>query len=1292
MGKGKAAKKKANPADLLLRVVDLLAQEGRPLEVEVQPLPLKEPVLERQEEAEVLKIPVTPKKALVFTARPAFQAVGLQDIQQLIQAFQRQQDFCWVMDRVGLLIRDLQGVSRFSAFHRLLHERLLELLNLDLVHTFDHLQGRVLRIRRVDSRVPALQELFHRQVGFSTKLAYLEIEHYADHPLVQSVKTRKPRFLSAVKFMDLLPLFSGDLGETLRPALKGYQAFVLPVWDAGGVLGVVFGARRKRLTPRERQFLETLARGLGRMWRYVQVAEQARALQDLLNRIQHLFVRTLQGASREQLLEEAFDLLQELTGAFKLACFLEEGEVFRLVGQRGLSRTFVERFREARPGETPVLLGAQNRQMTVVQQTGELDLSPEDRNEGYLSLVSLPLFEHHTLKGVLTLLFARPWQGTPQVQQILKIVGHFLSIALRRTELEETSRHQLEALRRFAEVLQRLEFPFSPDELVENLVSLLLEMPLYHHVGLWEVDLLRQELQLKTFRGIPVTVRGVTQSLQKGLLGRAARTGETVWANDTSRHPDFVTALPEEWFPYSEICVPLRDFRGQVYGVLQVQSRHRRAFTRYDVHFLEAMAALFSLLYQSFELHQRALLRLQFREFTHRFLEQSQSLDYERLLEEILNTLEELIPEGVQGILVFPEVLQLECRDWPEIPAGHRVDLQEAVTSFSERLEGPTLQEIPASWKVLPVTRAFRLTLPGECPHRYLYLLRLPPTPVALFLLCSPGPLSEEIRAKLTRLAPLAARALYNAHRYERERTARQQREAILEFSPDWILSVDGKGTILYSNYRAFQAVGEPPESLMGRRLQEVVPSLPLENYLKELGERGTLPPTDVAIQASPNEDPYARWNIAGARTPDGQYTLVIRDMSEARKGTADLSLAALSSSITYLAAGVAHEVNNPLTGVIGTLEYWLNRGGLPEELVKDLERARELASQASFIARELLTLTTPEDKKRVKPQPFDLDHAVDQVLKMFRYSLVDLKVDRRQRAERPIYLWGYEGEIQQLLVNLLLNARDAIRMSGKGGRIEVITDVEPGVDGDYALLIVADDGPGIPEEILPRIFAPFFTTKPQGRGTGLGLALSAKIVREHGGTMEVDTEVGKGTRFIVRLPMKPVARPEGPRKDQPSVLIGEFEPFLSRSLLPRLQKEGVYVDVVTDGQDFMEYANSRNYQLIIVNTSLPDFCLDTFYRWLKTHRPELVDRLVILVDEIPRPQVLEGLEEDGVIFLLKPIHLELFLFTVFSRFYIHFLDKRIQAIQEWKARQQQNLQQEEPPHPETSEETSEAS
>ncbi len=1279
MAKGKAVGHKATE-DLLLKIVDLLAQEGQPLTVEVQKGSLDHPQLESREGQEVLKIPVSRRRILVFTATPGFQSVGVEDIRALINAFQHQTELCWVLNGVSQLMQELHNVTRFSTFLQVLHRRLREALGLDLMHTFDLVENKVVRFRRVDTHAPELQKAFRLQVDFWPDLAYLRLDQLPEHPLAQALQQRAPRYLSAGEFMEQLPLFEEDLKARLRPVLKGYHAFILPIWDSGGVLGVVFGAGRRPFGRKEKKLLDILSQRIGRAWRHVQAVEEARALQSLLNRMQQLFTRALQGASTEVLLDEAFQTLMDLTGAFKVACYLEENGAYRLAGQHGLSRSFIERLQEAKPGDTLLLKAVETRKPVVLQEVQQEATTPEDRAEGYHSLVSVPVFAQGELQGTLSLLFAQPWRGTGFVRQVLKTVANFLGIAIPRAELEESSRRHQEALRRFTEILQKLTFPFPPDELVENLLSVVLEMPLYHHVGLWEVDFLKQELRLKTFRGIPVAIREYTQSLKKGLLGRAARTGETVWVNDTTKDPDFVTALPSQWFPHSEICVPLKDLNGQVFGVLQVQSRHRRAFSSHDVRFLEALAAMFSLLYQTFERHQRMLHRLQLQDFLLRFLEQSQALDAERVLELILKTVEEVVPEGIQGVLLFPEPLKLECSLWKPDPSleGTAHDLQDANPQFLEWIGQPHVVEIPREIRQISVNSRFRLPLPENDPHCYLYPLRRGEEPVAVLVLCSPLRLNQETLEKLHRLAPLAARALHNARRYEEEREIRQQRESILEFSPDWILAVNEDGTILYSNFRAFQAVGTPPESLVGRNLQDLFPALPIERYLKILKERGTLPPTDMTLHATPTAEPHALWNISGTRTPEGHYVLAIRDLTAIRKMDEELPLSAITSSVADLAAGVAHEMNNPLTGVIGTLEYWLNRGGLHPQLREDLQRAHALASQASYIAREMLSLTST--KQRVKPQPFDLDRAVDHIAELFTSDLSrrGIELKRIKRANRPIYLWGYEGEIQQLVVNLLFNARDAIYMSRKGNRVELITDVESTLEGDFAVLEVRDNGPGIPKKHLPRIFAPFFTTKPPGKGTGLGLALCARIVREHNGTIEVHSREGEGTTFVIRLPLKPGAKPSEPREGQPSVLIGEFEPFLSRAVKPELEKDGVYVDVVTDGPTFQEYVASRHYRLLIVNASLPDFTLDTFYRWLKKHRPDLVSRLVVILDEIPPPEVLRPMEEDGAVFLLKPISLSLLILTVHSRYYIYFFEKKIEETQEFLRKQRQKQQQKE--------------
>ena len=214
-------------------------------------------------------------------------------------------------------------------------------------------------------------------------------------------------------------------------------------------------------------------------------------------------------------------------------------------------------------------------------------------------------------------------------------------------------------------------------------------------------------------------------------------------------------------------------------------------------------------------------------------------------------------------------------------------------------------------------------------------------------------------------------------------------------------------------------------------------------------------------------------------------------------------------ASLGLLAAGVAHEINTPLTG-ISSFAQLLMEGESAQARRDMLEKIEAQTQRASGITRSLLNLARPEETSL---EDLDLNQAVTEVLPLFepqvRRGAIRLESGL---CEAPLPVRGNRGKLQQVLLNLLLNARDAV---GDEGLITVTTRRR----GRVVVLEVADTGGGITEEDLPRIFDPFFTTKDRGKGTGLGLSISFGIVNEHGGQIRVQSPAGGPTRFRVELP-----------------------------------------------------------------------------------------------------------------------------------------------------------------------------
>ena len=225
------------------------------------------------------------------------------------------------------------------------------------------------------------------------------------------------------------------------------------------------------------------------------------------------------------------------------------------------------------------------------------------------------------------------------------------------------------------------------------------------------------------------------------------------------------------------------------------------------------------------------------------------------------------------------------------------------------------------------------------------------------------------------------------------------------------------------------------------------------------------------------------------------------------------LQISEKMASIGLLAAGVAHEVNTPLTGISSFTQMLLDGAepGDPRTLL--LEKIERQTFRAAKIVNGLLTLSRPGTPGGERTE-VDLNIVITDVVALLEHQFEAGRIKlRRELSETPVMVLGIEHQLQQVFLNLFLNARDAMP---KGGWLTVST----GVDGEQGVAQVSDTGAGIPPEHLARIYDPFFTTKEIGRGTGLGLSISYGIIHEHEGAIRCDSAVGQGTTFTLTLPL----------------------------------------------------------------------------------------------------------------------------------------------------------------------------
>jgi two-component system NtrC family sensor kinase len=228
---------------------------------------------------------------------------------------------------------------------------------------------------------------------------------------------------------------------------------------------------------------------------------------------------------------------------------------------------------------------------------------------------------------------------------------------------------------------------------------------------------------------------------------------------------------------------------------------------------------------------------------------------------------------------------------------------------------------------------------------------------------------------------------------------------------------------------------------------------------------------------------------------------------------------AAKLAAIGELAASVAHELNNPLTVILGVACLLRDQSEPGSKVETQLGVVSEQATRAGKIARSLLDFSR---KRESRHEPVNINVLVPRTLELMGAKLRrrSVQIETRLAPDLPAML-GDADQLTQVLINLVGNAADAMP---DGGRLVVATEVRP--DTDSVVLSVSDTGTGISEAQLPHIFDAFYTTKPEGKGTGLGLSVTAGIVKGHSGTIEVESEPGRGTTMRVCLPLSSVHEP----------------------------------------------------------------------------------------------------------------------------------------------------------------------
>ncbi|HWH02450.1 MAG TPA: ATP-binding protein [Gemmatimonadales bacterium] len=360
---------------------------------------------------------------------------------------------------------------------------------------------------------------------------------------------------------------------------------------------------------------------------------------------------------------------------------------------------------------------------------------------------------------------------------------------------------------------------------------------------------------------------------------------------------------------------------------------------------------------------------------------------------------------------------------------------------------------------------------------------------------------------------------------------------------------------------------------------------------------------------------------------------------AEQRRIEAQLQQSDKLAALGQLVSGVAHEINNPAAIISGFAQTML-LDELPAEQREMAEMVRDEAMRIGRITSNLLAFARSGGSER---DLIDVNDVVRRTyaLRSYHLNTLNIAVAVDLSPETPV-VWGNGPQLQQMLLNLLINAEQALAAQ-QGNRSIAVRTVAA---SDTVRIEVADTGPGVPGEIQTQIFDPFFTTKPVGVGTGLGLSICYGIVQEHGGRIVVDSRPGQGATFVVQLPRDtrplPKATPEPATRAavDPAglrVLLVDDEPALREAARRFLERSGIATDVAADGQAALEALGTRAYDVIISDVRMPGMDGRDFIARLRKDRPELLHRLILSTGDTFAEDTAGLVAETGVPTLVKP-------------------------------------------------------